>query len=791
VDQYVTIVDTELKAKKLLDDIRQLPKSTVFGCDTEVADIDVRSQGPVGNGVVTCISIYAGEKISFGNGPNVWVDTFGEEKEGIIRHMKEFFENEDQKKVWHNYGFDRHVLYNIGIDAKGFEADTMHMARLHDSSRDKTNKGGGGYSLESLSGDYLKSPKTAMKTLFGVKSILVSGAESKISILPPIADIQNSTDEETRAKWIWYSCLDAASTWKLYEFLKAKLLLVTWRFNHDLFMKNYKTVEEYEESRRHRMFHLYEEYLRPMGDVLTDMERIGFQLDLDHLQTIEKIAAADTEKSISDFKRLIYKSGCVETMYDANLLNPASALQKQFILFSKDGYLQGSKKSLSKLKSSRSKAEKKGQKELDLLNSKIAAIEQGKPAEFKVENSIGFLEPGKLKPLRQRPLAIRGFGIQADKYTPSGWPAVSSDVLRELAGNPEADPPQWGLAKTLIKDKKVAELACKAIYNLNKANATEKLLSSFIKPLQALSINHRIHCSLNLNTETGRLSSRQPNLQNQPALEKDIYKIRKAFVAKPGCKLIVADYGQLELRVLAHLSNCTSMIEAFEAGGDFHSRTALSMYAYIKKELDDGQVLLEWDYSNGTKPTVPLIKDKFGSERRKAKVLNFSIAYGKTAKGLALDWGVSVQEAEDTVKKWYDSRPEVKQWQDAMKKYCHDYGSVFTLWGRERKIPDINHHDEQLQRASERAAINTPIQGSAADIVMSAMIKISRNKRLKELGWKMVLQVHDEIILEGPEESTDEAMTHVVHDMEHPLDIKFLVDMIVDADSAYSWYEAK
>lgn len=120
--------------------------------------------------------------------------------------------------------------------------------------------------------------------------------------------------------------------------------------------------------------------------------------------------------------------------------------------------------------------------------------------------------------------------------------------------------------------------------------------------------NGRVHCSLNLNTETGRLSARRPNLQNQPALEKDQYKIRDAFVAEEGNTLIVADYGQLELRILAHITKCRSMIEAFEKGGCFHSRTAVGMYAYIKEAVDSGKVLLEWDYSKG-QPTQPLVKD--------------------------------------------------------------------------------------------------------------------------------------------------------------------------------------
>lgn len=266
--------------------------------------------------------------------------------------------------------------------------------------------------------------------------------------------------------------------------------------------------------------------------------------------------------------------------------------------------------------------------------------------------------------------------------------------------------------------------------------------------------NSRIHCSLNLNTETGRLSSRRPNLQNQPALEKDQYKIRDAFVAEEGHTLIVADYGQLELRILAHITKCQSMIQAFQQGGCFHSRTAVGMYDYIKGAVDSGQVLLEWDYSKG-QPTVPLVKDTYGSERRKAKTLNFSIAYGKTVHGLAQDWGITKEEAENTLNAWYRDRPEVKEWQQQTQYLAKRAGYVRTIMGRYRRLPEASSRGPAAGHAM-RAAINTPIQGSAADVVMMAMLKLWKSEILKQLGWKLLLQIHDEVILEGPKETRDE-----------------------------------
>jgi DNA polymerase-1 len=322
------------------------------------------------------------------------------------------------------------------------------------------------------------------------------------------------------------------------------------------------------------------------------------------------------------------------------------------------------------------------------------------------------------------------------------------------------------------------------------------MIANFLTSLQSLADDQsRVHCSLNLNTETGRLSSRRPNLQNQPAREKDKYKIRKAFESSPGNSLIVADYGQLELRLLASMTDCKSMIEAFQLGGDFHSRTALDMFQYVRDKVDSGDCLLEWDYSKGD-PPKPLLKDLFASERRKAKTLNFSIAYGKTAHGLSADWGVSTKEAEDMLQAWYEARPEVKKWQEGTKAYARKYGWTRTLMGRYRQLPDaIAKGNRKRLGHSERASINTPIQGGAADVAMMAMNKINNSEKLKRLGWILLLQIHDEVILEGPEETAEEAFREVVKCMEEPWVFGLrptAVPLLVDGSYTHkTWYDAK
>lgn len=296
---------------------------------------------------------------------------------------------------------------------------------------------------------------------------------------------------------------------------------------------------------------------------------------------------------------------------------------------------------------------------------------------------------------------------------------------------------------------------------------------------------------MNINTETGRLSSRRPNLQNQPSLDKDKYKIRFAFEAPPGRKLIIADYGQLELRILAHMTNCKAMLDAFKQGGDFHSRTALTMFDYIQKDVEEGKVLLEWDHSKGN-PPVPLLKEKYAAERKKAKTMNFSIAYGKSAHGFSKDWGCSLEEAESTLQAWYKERAEVKDWQDKVKTEAIQKGWTITLAGRYRSLTKyFKMNNKNLMMSGLRAAINTPIQGGAADIMVAAMVKVFRNQRIQELDWKMIHQIHDEIIMEGPEEHAQEVFVLLKEMMEHPLENDLRVALEVDAKICNNWYESK
>ncbi|KAG3118228.1 DNA polymerase I [Phytophthora idaei] len=740
----VNLIQDEEGARRVLQQIEELGPNHFHACDTEVAQIDVKAVGPVGNGVVTCLSLYSGPDVDYGNGPYVWVDNL-DSAEGTLQYFKEFLESKKHLKVWHNYSFDRHVLFNHDINVQGLGGDTMHMARLWNTARFQN----GGYSLESLTADLLLQRKKPMKELFGIPKLKKDGSKGKERIMPTVEELQRFP--EFRKRWIRYSVYDAESTWFLHRVLQYKLDQTFW------FEK-----PQGDENQAGSMYDFYRQYIIPFGECLTDIERKGMHVDLEYLAGVEKQALEDRTR----LEKLVLKWAS-RYCEESERINIFSAAQKQQLLFAP--YYDEKKKKL------------------------VLPAERS----FEVENTEGFIEEGKQKAKKKRNMIIRGLGIPPTHFTASGLPAASAEVLKDLAGHPEADPPQYGRAYDHFEDKEEGAAACVALKALFDISSINTMLNNFILPLQELAdSNSRVHCSLNLNTDTGRLSSRKPNLQNQPAMGKDRYKIRDAFTAPPGKKLIVADYSQLELRLMAHITQCKAMIEAFKAGGDFHSRTAMGMYPYVAKAVDNGDALLEWDHTSGKEPPAPLLKDKYGDERKNAKVLNFSIAYGKTAFGLAKDFNVSRKEAADTLEKWYADRGEVRHWQKRAIETARTYGYTRTLLGRYRRLPDAMLKDDSMASKkarghAERAAINTPIQGAAADVVMQAMLQVHQNPRLRELGWKMVSQIHDEIIVEGPEESVDEAMKLVVHLMENPFQKPLSVALEVDAKVDDSWFKAK
>jgi DNA polymerase-1 len=305
-----TIVRTREQARKVMEVLMNADPEIFHACDTEVMAIKLKEVGPVGNGYVTCVSVYSGPDFDYGlgDGPGttLWIDNL-DEACGILQEFKDWFEDSRFLKVWHNYGFDRHVMWNEGIDCQGFGGDTMHMARLQDTSR---LKHGQGYSLEALTSELLDLRKRPMKEIFGVPRIRKDGTPGSLVDIPPIEVLQR--DPKFRENFIMYSCYDAEGTWQLHEKLVGLLKKMNWLTNG---------------------MHLYDYYwtnMREFGHVLTDMERRGIRVDAkDYLSSVETQARKDRKAHSRAFREWAAK----KIGPDGFVMNPASSTQLATFLF--------------------------------------------------------------------------------------------------------------------------------------------------------------------------------------------------------------------------------------------------------------------------------------------------------------------------------------------------------------------------------------------------------------------------------------------------------------------------
>jgi DNA polymerase-1 len=293
-----------------------------------------------------------------------------------------------------------------------------------------------------------------------------------------------------------------------------------------------------------------------------------------------------------------------------------------------------------------------------------------------------------------------------------------------------------------------------------------KLKSTYIDALPAL-INPqtgRIHTSYNQTvTATGRLSSSNPNLQNIPIRTLEGKRIRQAFIAAPDCLLISADYSQIELRVLAHLSEDEALLEAFSSGEDIHSRTASDIFGVFPQMVN-------------------------ADMRRQAKVINFGILYGMSAFGLARELGVSLKIAQAYIDGYFQRYRKVRIYLDGILEGARRDGFVCTLLNRRRYLPELKSKIPSVRQFAERMAINTPIQGTAADLIKVAMVNIAHLLEKKNLAARLIMQVHDELVVEAPVAEKEEVMALVKKEMEEVIKLK--VPLRVEIASGKNWDEA-
>ena len=338
-------------------------------------------------------------------------------------------------------------------------------------------------------------------------------------------------------------------------------------------------------------------------------------------------------------------------------------------------------------------------------------------------------------------------GLPGGKKTATGAWSTSASVLDDLAEQGHALPAR------LLEWRQLQKL---------KSTYTDAL-PEYVNP-----DTKRVHTSFALAaTTTGRLSSSEPNLQNIPVRNEAGRKIRTAFVATPGHKLMSADYSQIELRVLAHMADIPQLRKAFEDGLDIHAMTASEMFG------------------------VP-VKDMPSDVRRRAKAINFGIIYGISAFGLANQLGISREEAGAYIRKYFERFPGIRDYMEQTKKLCRDQGFVTTVFGRKCHYPRITSSNPSERAFNERAAINAPIQGSAADIIRRAMVRMDAALGKSRLGAQMLLQVHDELVFEVPDaevEATTDVVRRVMIEAPHPA-VQLKVPLQVDARAAGNWDEA-
>jgi len=328
------------------------------------------------------------------------------------------------------------------------------------------------------------------------------------------------------------------------------------------------------------------------------------------------------------------------------------------------------------------------------------------------------------------------------KKTPKGQPSTAEEVLQRLADDYE-------IPRLILEYRSLSKL---------KSTYTDKL------PLMINKKTGRVHTSYQQAVAaTGRLSSTDPNLQNIPVRTEEGRRIRKAFIAPKGMKIVAADYSQIELRIMAHLSHDQGLMKAFKEGRDVHSATAAEVFGV---ELDDVT----------------------SDHRRKAKAINFGLIYGMSAFGLGRQLQVARNEAQQYIDLYFDRYPGVKQFMDRIRAQAAEDGYVETLFGRRLYLPNINDRNGLYRQAAERTAINAPMQGTAADIIKIAMIDVDAWLSQSNSGIRMMMQVHDELVFEVPEDQLDSFIPEVEKRMENAATLD--VPLLVEAGVGNNWEEA-
>ncbi len=364
------------------------------------------------------------------------------------------------------------------------------------------------------------------------------------------------------------------------------------------------------------------------------------------------------------------------------------------------------------------------------IDELAAAIYESAGQEFNINSPVQLGE-----------ILFEKLGLPSGKKTKRGY-STSADVLEKIKDKHEIVP--------LILEYR----------NLAKLNST---YVEGMRPLIGQDKKIRAHFQQTI-VATGRLSCTEPNLQNIPVRQELGRMLRKAFTASPGHTLVGADYSQIELRVLAHLSGDEALIEAFNNGEDIHKTTASRVLGIPKDEVTP-------------------------ADRSRAKAVNFGVIYGMSGFGLSEELHITRKEAENYIKAYFEKHARVKQYMDEQIEHCRKEGYTLTMTGRKRMIHEINASAYMVRQLGERLAMNSPIQGSAADIIKLAMLKVYTDLKKNHPNSKLILQVHDELIIDADDSELEDIKKLLVSDMESAVELS--VKMIAELNTGHTWYELK
>lgn len=649
-----------------------------------------------------------------------------EEALRIVNIFKDIYEDDRILKVGQNLKYDLEVLHNYGISLAGSMWDTMIAHYLIQPEL----RHGIDYMAETI----LHYQKIHTEELIGKKG------KNQLSM----RDLSPKRVYE-------YACEDADIALQLKTRLEPELK------NNDCEDLFYK-IE------------------MPLMLVLAEMEINGVCIDTEALKETSKIFTS----RLKEIKQEIYKIAGEE-------FNISSPKQVGDILFGKMKIIDNPKKTktwqyvtnekeLEEIKESHAIVGKI--LEYRKLNSILTERTKKKPSVQQIPDLFGFMELSEdsgnsekqlshLEVSKQmNELEKEIFKLAGEKFkimSPKQVGSILFDKMKIIDNPKKTETWQYVTNEEILQQLKGKHIIVEKILNYRE---TEKLIGTYVDALPTL-VNKRtghIHTSFNQTiTATGRLSSSDPNLQNIPVRGEDGKEIRKVFVPEPGCLFFSADYSQIELRVMAHLSGDENMINVFKKGKDLHAATAATIY---KKSIDE------------------VTRD----ERTKSKRANFGIIYGITVFGLAERLDISREESKQLISGFFETFPKVKDYMDKAIEEARQKEYVETLFGRRRYLKDINSHNATVRGFAERNAINAPIQGTAADIIKVAMIRIFQRFKAENIRSKMILQVHDELNFSVYPEEKEKVEQIVIEEMQNAIELK--VPLIADCGFGDNWLEA-